>query len=469
MRGDCSEDKPLSCPVSVPTLQFGYSGATVGPITLKEQDYMETGFTLNEVGPWMMRLWTAFQAVGLTFHVLLWREVSGHLSEFDAVLARECAPEHSRHGVCIGPMWNVSAWQDLFIPGQSWFDPSMDIVFPDTSWSNSRTFRFTTASLPPTFLIVVDPVAGAEVDGAETAQTAQEVTELKDVSWRLDVKRLRPPQVARTMTRYHTGQQAITFEDLSLEVRQTLARDGSVEWLATLTSRSKSESSTRFVAFVEDAQTPHLPEIHASPQCAFGRSWKAFNEHRQGHNHRALSWCRFLLGLFLLVGGAAVYAVCSWRGRLRFRLVVLAKFLVQDAPMQICIVLYLIGWYDPSGLRCQLCLFEPRHCSGEQAFNMVNLAALVCALLSAAAHQLLIRPVHRKAYTEDEVSIHYCIRIGGLCLSTLPFTTGMAFVTRSLLPVPLLVQLLFALPCGVGWFSLCAFCCVPVLNWCAVD
>lgn len=35
-------------------------------------------------------------------------------------------------------------------------------------------------------------------------------------------------------------------------------------------------------------------------------------------------------------------------------------------------MLYLLGWYEEDGLRCQLCLFHPQHCEDEDAFGLVN-------------------------------------------------------------------------------------------------
>jgi len=293
------------------------------------------------------------------------------------------------------------------------------------------------------------------------------------VRWSLEVRRKDPPQAGSALHRLHTGPDAVTFEDLSSESRQALAARGRVQWQATLTERSHGPRKTRFVAFVEDAVTPHLAEIHASPQCAFGKSWKEFNLQRQGHRHRALEWCRFLLGIFVFVGGAAVYAVHAevstqqmHSSNYRFHLVVFAKFVLQDVPMQLCIVLYLFGWYEAYGLRCQLCLFDPKHCSDEEAFHIVNLIALACTLLSSVANQLLIRPVVKKTYTEDDICVQYCVRVGGVCVAVLPFTSGLCWASRSLIPMPLLVHAMFAIPCGIGWLTLGGLLCLPVVECC---
>lgn len=278
------------------------------------------------------------------------------------------------------------------------------------------------------------------------------------------------------MHKFHTGMDAVTVEDLSSEAKATLAAKGRVSWSATLSARTSGERRTRFVAFVEDAASQHLAEIHASPQCAFGRSWKAFNMQNQGHRHRALSWCRFLLGVFIFVGGAAVYAVhreLASRGpeqqSYRFHLVVLAKCLLQDVPQQICVVLYLFGWYEAYGLRCQLCLFDPRHCSAEDALSIVNLVAAAFVVLSSVSNQLLIRPVFKKTYTEDDVCLQYLIRIGGFCLAVLPLTSGLCWASRSLIPLPHVVHVLCIVPCAIGWLMLGGWIVVPVMLCCDDD
>merc|ERR1712226_577636 len=255
--------------------------------------------------------------------------------------------------------------------------------------------------------------------------------------------------------------------------QDVLKSTGRVDWRATLTTRSHSRSSkkTRYVVFVEDAATPHLKEIHASPQCAFSRSWKEFNLQTQGHSHKVLSWCSFLLGIFLFIGGAAVYIVNyqvnhgahKRASKYKFHIIIMVKFLLQDVPQQLCIVLYLAGWFEASGLRCQLCLFNPAHCGDQQAFHLANLAALTCCLLSSVSNQLLVRPVFMKVYTEDDICVQYTLRIAGLCVAVLPFTTGMCCMSKSVLSMPTLVHVLFVVPCGIGWFSLAAFIWLPLI------
>lgn len=251
---------------------------------------------------------------------------------------------------------------------------------------------------------------------------------------------------------------------------------GRVEWRAVFTTEGRGRMKRRFLISVEDAQMRHLSEIHMSTQCAFGRSWKAFTAHGKGVGHRALTWCRFLLGICFVFGAGAVWLVYQeWthpNGRLcnrNFHWVVLVKFLVQDLPTQICIVLYLFGWYEASGLRCQLCLFEPQYCGDEHPFHWSNLIALLCCLLSSCANQILVRPAVKHKYNEDDLCIQYTLRIGGLCVATLPFTTAMCFASRSLLPVPLLFHVLCAVPCGIGYVFLIGTFCMPILICCDDD
>lgn len=429
-----------------------------------EGELFDSGFTLDFFGPGAIKVWFWFQVVSLFFQALLWNEVSGHLSSFEDILSRECPPSRAQHGVCIGPMWNVSYWEEF--------------VLSSSSWANSRSFTFSTRSNPPTFLLVVDPVSKSVDDTKDPSSSGPaDVSEQVDdvsVQWMVDVVRTQPPQVGSTFHRSHRGQQAMTFEDLSVEAQDQLKVNGKIEWKATLTSKEKKK--VRYAAFVEDSTTKHLSEIHGSNTCAFGRAWKSFNEQHQGHSHRVLAWCRFLLGIFLWIGGSAVYAVhTSWHtkdgpfSKFRFHLLVMAKFVFMDVPLQICIVLYLFGWYESYGLRCQLCLFHPEHCADEDPFHMANTIAILCTLLSAVCNQLLVKPVYKKSYSEDDICLQYVVRVGGFCVSTLPFTTGMCLASQSLLALPIMTHVVCAIPCGIGWLTLIGTVCFPICIFCDED
>lgn len=135
-------------------------------------------------------------------------------------------------------------------------------------------------------------------------------------------------------------------------------------------------------------------------------------------------------------------------------------------PQQLCIILYLVGWYEAAGLRCQMCLFNPVHCGDQQAFHLVNLVALACTLLSSVSNQYLVRPVFKKTYTEDDICVQYTVRIAGFCVATLPFTTGVCWMSGSILPLHTLFHVLLAIPCGIGWFSLAGLICLPLMICC---
>jgi hypothetical protein len=366
-------------------------------------------------------------------------------------------------------MWKLAYYRDMVLGRSSWFEKD--------------SFQFSTLSSPPTFLISVNPLSIGEGDKEEPPPVAGDGMPrydappevLKDARWSIEVERVKPPHTGAPFSKYHTGAEAITFEDFSVESNDTMKTVGRVEWKASVKSRSWGEKKHRYALFVEDAAMAHLPAIHATPQCAFGRSWKAFNEHHQGTNHRALSWCNTLLGWFLLIGLAAVYVVHSeisqpQKGAThRFHIVIATKFFLQDVPQQVCIVLYIFGWYEGSGLRCQLCLFKPEHCVAEDAFHFANLVALMCTLMSSMANQLLIRPVFKRKYNEDDICMHYFVRISGTCISVLPFTTAMCLASRSLIPMPTAMHIIFAVPCAVGWLCFVAAACLPAMvccEWC---
>merc|ERR1712194_833824 len=84
------------------------------------------------------------------------------------------------------------------------------------------------------------------------------------------------------------------------------------------------------------------------------------------------------------------------------RRVIALKFLLQDFPQQVFIVLYLYGWYAKNGLRCQMCLFHPAHCEDQHPLHWSNLLACAFTIMSASTNQLMIQAKPRRASSSDE-------------------------------------------------------------------
>ena len=488
-----------------------------------------------------IRAWVTFQVLALFLQGHLWQEVRGNMNLYEETLQANCAPERSKDGICVGPLWNVSAREEFALQGKSWqfkpkphrfestyrpldsveaIDAEISRVQEETNlrikelkdkrfelqvtqglilgngsgrshnFNSSFVFQFDTHSAPAIFLLSIEPLT--------------ERTDSMDGRWYVEVKRLEPPAIGNDLGHFQRGSSSrsrvLMMEDMSQEAFDSVHSRGYVRWEAVIRNSAvlrsgRNQSAQRFVAFVEDFQSPQLGKIYASSQCSLIGSWKAFNKQQQGHHHRALAWCRDLLGWLLPLGALATWAAhsASAASGLRphlaqsskmeeseqmelcfedgesgqeklgsdgrsgyFQGVIVMKLLVIDIPQQICMVLYLLGWYETTGLRCQLCLFHPQHCEAEHPFKLANSAAYLSTLLSSMSHQFLLASSSSKAHAEDPCS-WWMIRIGILCVSTLPFSTGVCVATSALLSLPVIMKILVFLPCVLGWISLLTF------------
>mmetsp|Transcript_104399 Transcript_104399/g.196524 ORF Transcript_104399/g.196524 Transcript_104399/m.196524 type:complete len:529 (+) Transcript_104399:68-1654(+) len=498
MYGVCSprQHRPMQHrPMSTRAVKRAPSATTRLQPRSQEDEELElcgTGFTCREVGTRAVQAWVAFQAVSFLFQLSLWREVGNHLDAYSRTLDTQCPPGSGRREqVCLGPMWNLSSSQNLALEGRhtdAFIHHShhkfrgrshFHEMEPELHWNRSnqtenpnasRTFEFTIRSVPSTFLVAVEPVSRAaqvnETPPEAPPNNSEEALHVEENSaWMLKVERVDPPQTTRSFVRSQSGSAALTFEDLSDEAEKTLAQKGRVLWRATLQNRGYSRRQTRFSVFVEDSAIPHLADIHSSSQCSFARSWRAFNQQHQGRSHEYLALSRALLGLFLPINAAVVVLVGYFFQKevgFCFHTIVMFKFFLVDVPQQACVVLYLLGWYEAEGLRCQLCLFHPQHCEEEHPFRLANSIAFACTVLSGLVNQLIIRPVWKRHYTEEDECLQVFVRIGMASVSILPFTTGVYYTTSALLYSPVAAQVFFFVPCCMGWFTvaLVLFCWV---------
>lgn len=538
-----------------------------GPVDQEEGVFTSTGLTFRSVGQQTIRLWITFQALALFWQWCLWSEVRTHLNLYEDTMALHCNPSHTRHAICMGPLWNLSFWQEVVLEGKGReyerqhraledlrkrshthlrvtgpnayrydsveaIDNQIKEVEAETALriqelrvrraqlqlrenpflasteassnvtaesvaltkNGSFYFEFKTFSAPPTFLVTVDPITKAhrtdQVPPPSAEPGSLDEQEARSYRrWYLALSRKDPLQLDHHYDREHMGPENVAFQDLSEEAVNAVAKQGSVVWRADVLNGDPSALQTRFVINVEEFTAPHLEQIHANSQCSFISSWKAFNQQHQGQAHQVLSWCDFLLGVFLPLG--AVACIVMHRSlqapdpssnfeetddsletcchKYSFHALVLTKFVVVDIPQQTCMVLYLLGWYDTGGLRCQLCLFHADQCQLEPPFNVSNAIAILCTLVSSVSNQILLGPVMKKSVSPDSACLSATVRVGLACASILPFTTGMYWASSSILAAPMLVHALVFTPCIAGWatvVSLFLCGCIACCNQC---
>lgn len=523
-----------------------------------DDSFFSTGLILQEPQLQTVRGWLVFQVLALVLQFHFWQEVRDNLFVYESTLSSNCAPERTRHGICVGPLWNVSAWEDVVLQGRlssfgelrtrphysysshmsrnhfdsiEAIDAEIAQLQQETSlrlkelqdkraelqvvqglvplgngssrsrgFNSTYIFQFETRSSPAVLLMSVDPVSRAPRIGEDPPQLTPAALddEHEGHHWSLEVKRIEPPPTGLNFQRTGYGTRIMTIEDMSQEAVDAVRQHGHVRWEGILRNVEMSAHRTRFVIFVEDFQShqDHLEKLTSAmsgTQCSLTASWRAFNRQHQGHRHRALTRCRDLLGCFLPLGALATWAVyarlvtrtmkalaepkdmspsmeltedqaesqpVSGTGNAgnisgnHFQTVILIKLLVMDIPQQICIVLYLLGWYEADGLRCQLCLFHPQHCEDEHPFRLANSVAFLCTLLSSVTNQIILGP--GKTSNAEDACGYWIIRIGLICVSILPFTTGVYWATSALLTLPTLVKVFVFLPCVFGWFSVIA-------------
>lgn len=339
-----------------------------------DDSFFSTGLVLEEPSLHTVRAWLSFQVLALILQVHFWNEVSSNLSTYENTLSSNCAL-HTKHELCIGPLWNVSAWEEFVVQGRSSFSGEVrarphynymsrnyfdSIEAIDTEiahlqretamrlkelqdkraelqviqglvplgngslrrgFNSSYIFQFETRSSPAVFLISVDPVGRSHRLGEDPPQlTASALDEEHEGRhWNLEVKRVNPPPSGMNFAKAGFGTRIMTIEDMSQEAVNAVREHGHIRWEAILRNLDMSAYRTRFVVFVEDFQSPHighsdkLTKLYGS-QCSLTASWRAFNRQHQGHRHRSLTLCRDLLGWLLPLGAIATWVSCQTNG-----------------------------------------------------------------------------------------------------------------------------------------------------------
>eukprot|EP00397_Hematodinium_sp_SG-2012_P043536 GEMP01048415.1.p1 GENE.GEMP01048415.1~~GEMP01048415.1.p1 ORF type:complete len:315 (+),score=44.43 GEMP01048415.1:479-1423(+) len=307
-------------------------------------------------------------------------------------------------------------------------------------------------------MVVVDPVSSGN-DDLSTAHYAAQLT------------RVQPADEVDKFVKTTHGFQALTFEDLSLEV----ASQPKIDWSLVIHHRIPKRRATRYIVYVEEtALNPrHLEKIQGLASCSFESSWKAFNLEHQGQRLYFLPHTDQLLLWGMVVSMICMYFVYSTLRARNEKLLSIAsiiKFTFADVPIQVGLVTYLLAWYDRAGLRCQLCLFSPDHCDiGESHYlHFANMMACLFILGSCAATPVVFFYIKKRSsvYTEDELFMIWVTQAGIMCMATLPFSTGLLFASSQMLTMPTMAHFAAAIPCAIGWVTLFFMLCYPIISLC---
>ena len=125
-----------------------------------------------------MRAWLALQLLSLVLQWHFWQEVKSNLDLFDETLAVHCAPDSSQHGVCFGPIWNISAWHEFVLHGK--LARAWHVDLPLSAHLRTRFASGHSAS--------IDSISAIDAEIAQLQQeTAERVKQLRERRAELEV------------------------------------------------------------------------------------------------------------------------------------------------------------------------------------------------------------------------------------------------------------------------------------------
>ena len=374
--------------------------------------------------------WLILQAVCLFLQFSLWSEMTSHIFDFEDAISANCNPVND--GLCVGNGFRV-AYTNTFSAVSGDFEQR----FP---------FDFNTTSSPPTFLVNIQPQP-EEIRSRFSVEVKQEGSGL-------------PAYFRGPLTGAFSG----------VVTHRSTDTDDPIKWRANLIDNDWSPedaSSRRYKVQVQEATHSQVIAARANQQCDFEKSWQAVNSVASGDRADGLSILRAALTYSIFVSAFCIWLVLGWYGSrrpplgLQFHYLVGLKWLIQDMPLQITTLVYIFRWFNASGERCQLCLFDPLHCEELHPFHMSNLVLVMIVLASSLVNQSLVNAKFDKR-NDDETLAVWGARIAVASISILPFSTAMILFNGSLIAVPGLLHAIFAIPCMVGWISFFCLICFPL-------
>lgn len=375
--------------------------------------------------------WLILQAVCLFLQFSLWSEMTSHIFDFQDAIALNC--NVANDGLCVGNGFRV-AYTNTFAAVSGDFEQKF-------------SFDFNTTSTPPTFLVSVVP-------------QPEEVRS----RFSIEVK-----QDGSGLPAYFRGPLSGSFSGVVTD-RSSTSADERIKWRAKLIDNEWSPDDSvprKYQVQVQEAMHSQVIAARANEQCDFEKSWQAVNSVASGDRTEGLSLLRTTLTFSIFVSAFCIWLVLGWYGSrrpplgLEFHYLVGIKWLIQDMPLQITSLLYVFRWFNSSGERCQLCLFDPVHCEQLSPFHFSNLILVIIVLASSLVNQSLVNAKFDRNDDDQAVAV-WGARIAMASVSVLPFSTAMILFNGSLIAVPGFFHAIFAIPCMVGWISLFCLVCFPL-------
>jgi len=237
------------------------------------------------------------------------------------------------------------------------------------------------------------------------------------------------------------------------------------QWEAKISLDSRYPTPVDIHLYIVDCNIKHLADIHSQPMCNFEKSWMNFtvNQHDM-HLTKTMFFVRIFQIIQILCVSLVFYRYFfQIEGSRLFIRILFFKFLLQDFPQQITMIIYIYNWYAQDGLRCQMCIFHPVHCYDQYPLHFSNAIACMCVLVSSASSQMFLQ-IKYENQDDDDAICYACGRMVILAVSILPFSTAVFLLSSTILHLGSgLVYVIFVLLTIYGWS---AICCVPLFTMC---
>lgn len=422
-------------------------------------------FKSRRISRQWVKYWVILQTAMLFFQFLLYTEVSGHSTMYDAVVKLHCGD--SKVGACKSPLWQTWYHSDHSVSGST-LDVPIHFEFASTA-RRPLAVQVSVLTDPPGLMVPYELVLRRHKSGdlpersffeyrttgamnsvviSDTSPTGNNHTEIFDViptvSWSGTARLFAFAPQYNTMHHHH---------QMSPSLREKVRTE--LKSVKIIVNEMNVFEKKRFDQFVGN-------------MCDLDGSWNSLLV--SADNNGRLHTITGFLGLSIFVSFIVTFFVWTWYGGrrvvdgLNFHYLVIGKCVLQDMPLQVIFLTYIFKWYESGGgERCQLCMLDPmEQCNTMHPFHTANFVLLMMILASSLSNQLLFTADSSKLKCEDDLAFMWFMRFVLACTTVLPFSTAMIAFNGSLVTLPGLLHTIFLIPCFTGWVTLFSLICFPI-------